>query len=68
MVKRRFESFEVFSCLKKVKPTILSTFKRSFSKKLGKTPSLHIIHSLGGKYLTIIPLALMGSESIAHEA
>ena len=50
MEKRRFESFEVFSCLKKVNPRILSTFKRSFSKKMGKKPSSHIIHSLGGKY------------------
>ena len=36
MEKRRFESFEVFSCLKKVNPRILSTFKRPFSKKMGK--------------------------------
>ena len=42
--------------------------KREFSKKMGKTPSSHIIHSLGGEYLTIIPRARMGSESIAHEA
>ena len=35
---------------------------------MGKTPSSHIIHSLGGEYLTIIPRARMGSESIAHEA
>ena len=48
MEKRRFESFEVFPCLeKKVNPGILSTFKRSFSKKMGKKPSSHIIHSLG---------------------
>ena len=33
MEKRLFESFEVFSCLKKVNLRILSTFKRSFSKK-----------------------------------
>ena len=33
MEKRRFESFQVFSCLKKVNPGILSTFKRSFSQK-----------------------------------
>ena len=68
MEKRRFESFEVFSFLKKGNCWILSTFKRSFSKKMGKTPSSHIIHSLGGEYLTIIPRARMGSESIAHEA
>ena len=30
---------------------------------MGKTPSSHIIHSLGGEYLTIIPRARMGSES-----
>ena len=41
-----------FLALKKVSPRILSTFKRSFSKKMGKTPS-HIIHSPGGEYLTI---------------
>ena len=35
---------------------------------MGKKPSSHIIHSLGGEYLTIIPRARMGSESIAHEA
>ena len=57
-----------FLALKKVNPRILSTFIRSFSKKLGKTPSSHIIYSLGGEYLTIIPRARMDSESIAHEA
>ena len=46
MEKRCFESFEVFSCLKKVNPRILSTFKRSFSKKMGKKPSSHNIHTL----------------------
>ena len=40
MEKRRFESFEDFSCLKKVNPRILSTFKRSFSKKMGKKTEL----------------------------
>ena len=50
MEKRRFESFEDFSCLKKVNPRILSTFKRSFSKIMGKKRSSHIIHSLGGGY------------------
>ena len=39
-----------FLALKKVSPGILSTFERSFSKKMGKTPSSHIIHSLGGEY------------------
>ena len=33
-----------------------------------KTPNSHIIRSLGGEYLTIIPRARIGSESIAHEA
>ena len=51
MEKRRFESFEVFSCLEK--------------KKLGKTPSSHIIHSLGGEYCWIVrdsePLRLLKS-------
>ena len=37
-----------FLALKNVSPRILSTFKRSFSKKMGKTPSSHIIHSLRG--------------------
>ena len=60
MEKRRFESFEVFSCLKKVNPRILSTFKRSFSKKMGKKPSSHTIHSLGGEYCWIV----RGSEPI----
>ena len=41
MEKRRFKSLQVFSCLKKVNPRILLTFKRSFSKKMGKTPSSH---------------------------
>ena len=42
MEKRRFESFEVFSCLKKVNPRILSPFKRQFSKKWEK----HRAHTL----------------------
>ena len=42
MEKRRFESFQVFSCLKKVNPRILSTFKRSFSEKGEK----HRVHTL----------------------
>ena len=32
--------------LLKVNPRILSTFKRSFSKKLGKTPRSHIIQEV----------------------
>ena len=50
MEKRRFESVEVFSCLNNVNPRILSTFNRLFFKKMGKTPSSHIIHALGGEY------------------
>ena len=50
MEKRRFESFEVSSCLKNVNPRNLSIFETAFSKKIGKTPSSHIIHSLGGEY------------------
>ena len=33
-----------FLVLKKVNPRVLLTFKRSFSKKMGKTPSSKIIH------------------------
>ena len=66
MEKSRFESFEVFSCLKKVNPRILSTFKRSFSKKMGKKPSSHIIHSLGGEYCWIVrdsePIRLLNHQ------
>ena len=65
MEKCRFESFKVFSCLKKVNPRILSTFKRSFSKKMVKKPSSHIIHSLGGEYCRIVrdsePIRLLKS-------
>ena len=64
---RGFESFKVFSCLKKDNPRILSTFERSFSKRAGKTSSSNIIHSLGGEYLTILPRARMGFESIARD-
>ena len=39
-----------FLALKEVSPRILSTFKRSFSKKMGKTPSSHVIHSLEGEH------------------
>ena len=42
--------FKSFLALKKVNPRILSTFKRSFSKKVGKTPSSLFIHSLGDEY------------------
>ena len=49
--KQRFQSFKGFSCRKEKYPIILSTFEWWFSKKkMGKTPSSHIIHSLGGKY------------------
>ena len=34
---------------------------------MGKTLSSHIIHSLGGECLTIIPRVRMESESIASE-
>ena len=51
-----------FLALKKVSPRILSTFKRSFSKKMGKTPSSHIIHSLGGWIVQDIePIRLLKS-------
>ena len=53
MEKSRFESFEAFSCLKKVNPRILSPFKRSFSKKMVKKASSYIIHSQGGEYVTL---------------
>ena len=51
--------------LKKVNLSISSTFERSFSKKLGKTPSSHIIHSLGVEYCWIVydsePIKLLKS-------
>ena len=54
-----------FLVLKKVNLRILSTFKRSFSKKMGKTPSSHITHSLGGEYCRIVrdskPIRLLKS-------
>ena len=51
MDKRRFEVLRSLFLLKKnVNPRILSSFKISFSKKIGKAPSSHIIHSLGGEY------------------
>ena len=65
MEKRHIESFKVFSCHKKVNPRILSTSKRSFSKKMGKKPSSHIIHSMGGEYCWIVwdsePIRLLKS-------
>ena len=54
-----------FLALKKVSPRILSPFKRSFPKKMGKTPSSHIIHSLRGEYCSIVresePIRLLKS-------
>ena len=44
---------QAIPCLKKVNPRNSSTFKRLFSKNMGKTPSSHIIHSLGGEYCWI---------------
>ena len=68
MGKRCFESFEVFSCLlTNINPRILSNFWRPLSKKIGKSPSSRVIHSLGGKYLTIIPRARMGYWLKGHE-
>ena len=43
MEKRRFESFEVFSCRKKVNTRILSTFKKSFFKKMVKKNRAHTL-------------------------
>ena len=58
-----FKSLEVFSCLKKHQSEdFVQTFERSFSTKIEKTLSSHIIHSLGGEYLTIIPRSLRGHE------
>ena len=58
-----------FLALKKVSPIgICRLLKDLFLKKMGKTLSSHIIHSLGGECLTIIPRAQMESESLAHEA
>ena len=58
-----------FLALKKVDPIGFCRLLKDLSlKKMGKTLSLHIIHSLGGECLTIIPPARMGSESTAHEA
>ena len=62
MEKRRFESFEVFSCLKKVNPRILSTFKRYYTKKVGKKPSSHIIHSLRGEYCVYTNYEYVGTS------
>ena len=41
--------------MKKVNPRILSTFPRSFPKKMGTSPSSNIIHSLGGEVLYNYP-------------
>ena len=49
MEKRHFESFEVFRCLKKVDPCILSTFKRSFQKNW---ETEHRAHTLSTRYHT----------------
>ena len=52
MEKPHFESFEVFSCLKK-KSTLgfCGLLKDRFLEtKIGKAPSSPIIHSLGGEY------------------
>ena len=50
---------------KKVNPGNLSTFERSFSQKIGKTPSSHVIHSLGGEYCWMVrdsePIILLKS-------
>ena len=55
MGKSCFESLEVFSCLKNINPRIYSTFERSFSTKIGKTPNSDINHLLGGEYYTTLP-------------
>ena len=57
-----------FLALKKVSPIGICRLLKDVSEKMGKTLSSHIIHSLGGECLTIIPRARMESESIAHEA
>ena len=55
-----------FLVLKKVSPRILLTFKRSFSKKMGKILSSHIIHFLGDEYCWIVrdsePIGLLESR------
>ena len=50
MEKRCFESFEVFSCLRKVNLGFCRLLKDLSLKKMGEKPSSHIIHSLGGEY------------------
>ena len=54
-----------FLALKKVNARILSTLKDHSLKKIGKTPSSHIIHSLGGEYCWIVrdsePIRLLKS-------
>ena len=50
-MKRRFESFEVFSCFKKDNPIILATLKdHSLYKNTEKTPKSQIMDSLRGEY------------------
>ena len=49
MEKRRFESFEDFSCLKKSTLGFCRLLK-DLSLRKWKKPSSHIIHSLGGEY------------------
>ena len=73
MEKRCFESFKVFSCQKKRKaekrkqnPRILSNFWRSFSKKIEKTPSSSIIHSLGGEYCWIVNQSARSNSKYAY--
>ena len=51
MEKRRFESFEVFSYLKKSQPLGFCRLLKDRSlKKWEKKASSHIIHSPGGEY------------------
>ena len=60
-----FNPSKYFLALQKVNLSILSTFERSFSKKLEKTPSSPIIHSLGVEYCWIVhdsePIKLLKS-------
>ena len=65
MEKRHLCNSKSFRALKNVNPRILLTFKRSSSKKIGKTPSSHIIYSLGSEYCWIVrdsePIRLLKS-------
>jgi len=60
-----FNPSKYLLALKKVNLSILSTFESSFSTKLGKTPSSHIIYSLGIEYCWIVhdsePIKLLTS-------